>query len=159
MRDLACVISLSLVAMALSLAPPAFAHHSFAAFDREQEQTISGTVQEWRWTNPHSWLFVVAPGPDGTADAVWPIETGSWTHMRHIGFTRTMMKPGDEVTVRLNPRKDGRPGGNLIAVTLPNGETKELDMQALARALGGAAGGGQGQGGQRQEEQPRANPP
>lgn len=147
------LIFLLTTAMIGGLGSSAFAHHSFAAFDREKQQTISGTVQEWRWTNPHSWLFVVAPGPDGEPDAVWPIETGSWTHMRYVGFTRTMMKPGDEVTVRLNPRKDGQPGGNLIAVTLPNGETKELNMEDLARALGGAANGSQRREQQREQQQ------
>lgn len=120
---------LGLAGAAFVSALPAAAHHSYAMFDREKETTVQGTVKKWHWTNPHSWLYVVAPGPDGAANAEWAIETGSLANLSRIpGWTRTMMKPGDQVTVIVNPTRDGSAGGNLVSVTLANGETVSLRM-------------------------------
>ena len=63
-------IQLSIALMLLILASPVAAHHSFAAFDQGKQVTLTGVVQEFQWTNPHSWLIVKVKGPDGIAIAV-----------------------------------------------------------------------------------------
>lgn len=116
--------TLGAAAIALLVVLPASAHHSYAEFDRSQTVEITGTVKEWRWLNPHSWLYVIAPGPDGARDAEWAIETGSLANMSRVpGWSRTVMKSGDAVTVVLNPRRDGGAGGSLVSVTLADGQT------------------------------------
>ena len=41
----------------------AYAHHSFALFDRSKLITLSGTVREWKWANPHTWLISLSEKP------------------------------------------------------------------------------------------------
>ena len=101
---------------------PALAHHSFAMFDRDKEVTIVGTVKEFQWTNPHSWIQVNVPNKAGKM-VEWSIEGGSPNIMVRQGWKRDIMKPGDKVTVVLNPMKDGSPGGSLVRVTMPSGLT------------------------------------
>ena len=114
---------LALIAGSVALASgPALAHHSFAMFDRDKEVTIVGTVKEFQWTNPHSWIQVNVPNKAGKM-VEWSIEGGSPNIMVRQGWKRDIMKPGDKVTVVLNPMKDGSPGGSLVRVTMPSGPT------------------------------------
>lgn len=114
---------LALIAGSVALASgPALAHHSFAMFDRDKEVTIVGTVKEFQWTNPHSWIQVNVPNKAGKM-VEWSIEGGSPNIMVRQGWKRDIMKPGDKVTVVLNPMKDGSPGGSLVRVTMPSGLT------------------------------------
>ena len=92
--------------------PPALSHHSFAMFDSRSEVTLSGTVREFQWTNPHSWLQVTVPR-DG-ASVEYSIELGSPNSMSRRGWRRTTFKPGDRVTAVINPMRDGSPGGALV---------------------------------------------
>ena len=65
-----------LVAVAgLVWAIPALAHHSFASFDRTKELTLSGTVREFQWSNPHAWIQVVVIDDKGR-QAEWSVECG-----------------------------------------------------------------------------------
>jgi hypothetical protein len=102
--------------------PAAFAHHSFAAFHQDKEQTITGVVKDWQWTNPHTFMTVTAPAAKG-GSADYLIEGGSPSIWRQRGYTRDVVKPGDKVTVKFHPRKDGTPGGNFIDITGPNGRS------------------------------------
>lgn len=109
----------AITAAAACLSAPAFAHHSFAMFDREQTMTLSGTVTEWDWNNPHSWLYLTVSADGNAVD--WALEAASLSELARSGWRRTSMKAGDQVTVTVNPRKDGTPGGNLLSVTLADG--------------------------------------
>ncbi len=104
-----------LIAAAASgaIVAPAGAHHSFAMFDTRQEVTLSGTVREFQWTNPHSWLQLDVPR--GAASVEYSIELGSPNTMSRKGWRRTTFKPGDKVTVTMNPMRDGSPGGALVS--------------------------------------------
>ena len=93
-------------------APPVLAHHSFAMFDTREQVTLSGTVREFQWTNPHSWLQLEVAR--GGATVEYSIELGSPNTMSRRGWRRTTFKPGDQVTVTMNPMRDGSPGGALI---------------------------------------------
>ena len=113
--------ALALVATA-ALAAPALAHHSYAMFDNSRELEIKGTVQEWQWTSPHTWLYLVVPNPKGGEPIKYSVEGGNPGLLRRQGFTKGSMQPGDKVTVYVSPLKSGQNGGALDAVMLPNGK-------------------------------------
>ena len=94
-------------------AVPALSHHSFAMFDTRSEVTLNGTVREFQWTNPHSWLQVTVPRNGATVE--YSLELGSPNSMSRRGWRRTTFKPGDKVTAVINPMRDGSPGGALVS--------------------------------------------
>lgn len=106
--------------IAASLAVPAFAHHSFAMFDNQKDLTLEGTIKEFQWTNPHSWIQVMVKDESGK-EVEWSIEGGSPNSLRRNGWQRTSLKPGDKVVVVTHPLKDGSPGGSLVSVSV-NGQ-------------------------------------
>lgn len=107
--------------LALSYATAAAAHHSFAMFDRDKTDTVSGTVKEFELINPHSWLRIMVADADG-AQNEWSLELGGAGQLGRGGWTADAFHPGDKVVVRLHPLKDGSYGGQLVSVTLPNGK-------------------------------------
>jgi Family of unknown function (DUF6152) len=102
------------------IAVPAFAHHSFAMFDGSKTMTVQGTVKEFHWTNPHSWIFLMVENAEGQATE-WPIELGSPGGLVRQGWVPKTLTPGMKVKVVIRPLKDGKPGGQFLAVTLPDG--------------------------------------
>jgi hypothetical protein len=119
---------LVMVVVALvTLAIPAAAHHSFAAFDQSKQVTIKGEVTEFQWTNPHAWLQVKVKAASGE-DEEWSFEMISPSVLRRMGWTKASVKPGDTVTVVANPAKDGKHAGLMLSVT-----------DAAGRAIGGPA--------------------
>lgn len=99
---------------------PAWAHHSTAAFDYTKVVTLSGTVQEFFWTNPHMFIRLAKTGPDG-AEVVYVIECGTPNvNIRH-GWRRDDIQSGQKLTVDIAPMRDGSPAGTLIRATLPDG--------------------------------------
>lgn len=108
-------LALALVA-SIAAAGTALAHHSYAMFDSTKEVKVSGVVKTFAWVNPHSHLDV----DDGSG--VWKIEMGSPNIMKRWGWSRNTLKPGDKVTVTLNPAKDGTRAGSYLKVLLPTGQ-------------------------------------
>ena len=89
------------------------AHHGAASFDTATEVTFKGTVTEWTWFNPHCFLKFDVKGEDGTVKN-WAVEAGqSHRHDQARVVARTSFKPGDEVTVTLQPVKTGAPVGRI----------------------------------------------
>ena len=114
--------TLSLAGVAVAMfAAPALAHHSFAMFDAEKTVEMKGTVKEFQWTNPHSWLQVMVRDPSG-AEKEWSLEMGSPGGLARSGWRPKTVLPGDQVTVTIHPLKDGSAGGQLLTVTLPDGK-------------------------------------
>ena len=103
-------------------AGPALAHHSFAMFDREHVVTLVGAVKEFQWTNPHSWIQVEAPDDKGVVKE-WSIESLSTGTLSRQGWRPGSFKPGDKVTVRIFPMKDGSAGGSFVGAILADGKT------------------------------------
>jgi hypothetical protein len=112
------IASLALVAAAL--AAPALAHHSFAMFDNTRSITLHGKVALYQWTNPHAYLDIDADQPDG-GTRHFTLEMTSINMMSRGGWTSRTVKRGDEVTAIVAPLRDGRPGGLLLELTLPDG--------------------------------------
>ena len=98
----------------------AFAHHSFAMFDMSKDMTLSGTVLQFQWASPHSWLDVSVKD-NGGKQARWSLEMGAPNALYRRGWRQLSLKPGDKVTAVLHPLRDGRRGGSLVSVTLPDG--------------------------------------
>ena len=89
----------------------ASAHHSFAMFDALHPKEISGTVKEFRFVSPHTILIVTVKGEDGAAKD-WILEGGAPGLQVRDGLTSKSLKPGDEVTVTINPLHSGAEGGS-----------------------------------------------
>jgi hypothetical protein len=102
------------------LGPAADAHHSFAAFDRTKQVTLTGVVRAFQWTNPHAWIQIVVTDDQGR-EIVWGAECGSPNMMARTGWKSTTLLPGDRVTAVVNPLLDGQPNGALVSVTLADG--------------------------------------
>lgn len=99
---------------------PVLAHHSPAAFDRTKEVKLVGTVKEFRWQNPHTWIEVLVPDEKGK-DVLWGVELTSPTYLIRAGWKSNIIKPGDKVTVVVNPVRSGEPSGIFKSLTLADG--------------------------------------
>ncbi len=107
---------------------PATAHHSFAAFETTQK-TVTGTLKQVNWTNPHIWVWVDVPNEQGGVDT-YGFEGMSPNYLERRGWKRTTLKPGDMLTVTYRPMVDGRNGGMFVNAAGPGG---------LVLTMGGAA--------------------
>lgn len=124
-RKIIPVLALAVVLAGFSV--PLSAHHGTAAFDPTKKITLKGTVTEWFWSNPHCLLQFDVRNDDGQV-AHWIGETQNPVTMVNGGWGKTSFKPGDKITITLNPVKNGQPLGRITTVVLPNGQT--LDAAA-----------------------------
>jgi hypothetical protein len=117
-----CVLAV-LAACMLAGAGIAMAHHSFAMFDTTSKITLTGTVTEFQWTNPHAYIELDVTESNGTAKQHWTIELGSPSILQQSGWKFKDLKFGDKVTATINPLRSKEPGGLLVEVKLPDGRT------------------------------------
>ena len=103
------------------LAVSAGAHHSAAGIDRSKTVTLVGTVKEFGWRNPHSYMEIDVPSETG-GTVTWKVEMTSPAFLIRAGWKATTLKPGDKVTVKVYPLRDGDPGGLFQSVTLASGD-------------------------------------
>jgi hypothetical protein len=108
----------------IGLASVAAAHHSHAMFDMTREVTLTGTVTSFSYRNPHVFLYLDVKN-DAGAVVSWAVEMSNITNMQSRGIFGSTFTVGDVVTVRLNPLKDGRFGGNYTTVTAADGKVYE----------------------------------
>ncbi len=99
---------------------PAFAHHSNSAYQVDEIVTLTGTVKEWRWMNPHTWLYLTVEGADGKAQE-WAVEGRPPGILGRAGWNSTILVPGERVTVHASPAKNGDPEGIIARVTKADG--------------------------------------
>ena len=116
----------ALALVTIAAASPAFAHHSDAMFDSSKEVVLNGTVKEFQYTNPHSWIQLVVAGENGAAPVEWSIETQAPIVLLRAGIKPTSLQTGDKVSVKMHPLKDGAPGGSLVEVKKADGTTLTL---------------------------------
>ena len=107
-------------ALAVGLVAPLLAHHSPAAFEATKTVTLVGTVKEFRWQNPHSWIEIMVPNDKGQ-DVLWAVELTSPTYLVRAGWKSNIIKPGDKVTVIVNPVRTGEPAGIFKKLILADG--------------------------------------
>jgi len=149
-KTLGIICSAAALAMATSSAPVA-AHHSFAMFDANNPLTMTGTVEEFEWTNPHSWLRVMIEDEATGRPLLWAFELGSPAQQTRVGWSADSLVPGDEVTVLIYPAKDGARQGGLVNALLPDGRTVgngglRPNSQRSSKFPGGLAAGVFGSG-------------
>ena len=97
----------SIPALALLLtALAAEAHHSFAVhFVADRTISVTGTITDFRFSNPHGEAFFTVINENGEEEA-WRAETNSPNVLRRRGWTRTSLQPGMEVTLEGWPARD-----------------------------------------------------
>ena len=110
-------------ALVATFIAPVLAHHSPAAFEASKSITLTGTVKEFRWQNPHTWIEVNVPNEKGE-QVLWAFELTSPTYLVRAGWKSNTLKPGDKVTISGRPLKSGEPGSAIFSsVTLADGRT------------------------------------
>ena len=102
-------------------APRLQAHHSFAMFDTANRVTLTGTVTQFQWTNPHAYIEIDVPAQGGSPAKHWTVELGSPSILMQAGWKFSDVKPNQTITVILNPLRNGQPAGLLVRVTLADG--------------------------------------
>jgi Family of unknown function (DUF6152) len=120
--------------VAAIMALPSLAHHSYAAYDLNQTRTLKGTVETFKWSNPHS-TFTLVLEPDGRSEPIkWNIITSSPAVLKRFGWTQNSLKSGDRVSVLCNPTIDGSHAGRLhTVVLLDTGQVLRTKLSAGAQ--------------------------
>jgi len=98
------------------------AHHSAAMFDSQKVKEITGTIKEFQWKNPHVWIQIYVPNASGVKEE-WSVEGGGPNSLSRQGWRPTTFKPGDAVSIKVNPMKDGSLGGQFVGAKLADGKT------------------------------------
>ena len=112
----------AVVAGLVSASRPVAAHHGAAAFENDPAKrlVLKGTVVEWIWANPHTFLQFDVKGEDGQV-VRWVVEASNPPDMINRGWTIRSFKPGDEVTVTVRPVKSAKPVGSIVQVQFADG--------------------------------------
>jgi hypothetical protein len=109
------------VASLLLVATPSLGHHSFAMFDLKKIEVVEGTVTNYRWSMPHVWVDASIRGADGQMET-WSFECHAPNLIARKGWKSSSLKPGDKISMRMHPMRDGSKAGSVITVTLPTGQ-------------------------------------
>ena len=104
----------------LLAAGSAFAHHSPVMFDRDKKVTISGTVKEFSWVNPHASIQLEVKNAQGGVE-VWGVEMNSPNNLVKQGWKSTVLHGGDRVSIVINPLRTGEHGGAFVSIKLADG--------------------------------------
>ena len=104
------------VATLLLFGVEAGAHHSGAMFDSKKEVTVTGTVKEFQYSNPHSWLLVDVTGKDGKV-TTWGFEAEGPSTLTRAGIRPSDFRPGTKIEIVGRPMRDGRPAASWVRAT------------------------------------------
>ena len=116
----------AVLACLLSFSGAAFAHHGAASYDSNKLTTLKGTVTDFRFQNPHAQIFLDVKDSSGKVQN-WVLEAVGIATLSRNGWTKSIMKPGDAITVTGNAAKNGSPAMRLTKVVLASG--KELGLE------------------------------
>ena len=106
---LAGVLSVLVVGL-LAMAGTASAHHGTTGYDSSKVVTVSGTVTNYIWSNPHIIVFMDAPDEKGSIQH-WVVELAAPLMMQRFGWSKESMKVGDHLVAKVHPAKNGEPVG------------------------------------------------
>lgn len=123
-RSLRSILAL----LALGMSSTALAHHSVAAFDRDNPAVLDGIVKEFKLANPHAWIYVLVPNDKGGQE-VWALEGTAGAGLMRSGYTKYTLKPGEKVSIMIAPRRDGMPGGEWTRILSVNGQPMQFNRQ------------------------------
>ena len=104
-----------------TLSVGADAHHSFAMFDLAKEVTVKGKVKKFQWTNPHAYIQLVAKDAQGK-EVEYSLEMGAPMYLYARGWRPGSLKAGMDISVTLNPLRNGKPGGVVRDVKSADGK-------------------------------------
>ena len=125
-------------ALALT-AGPTLAHHSFAMFDRDHQIDLEGVVKEFRFVNPHTFIYLAVKQDDGST-VTWSLEGQSPGLLVREGWTSRTLKPGDELRMRIAPLRSGAPGGAWAPNQISFRDGRELDASQRSTGFPDSAG-------------------
>jgi len=120
-------------AVVLSSASPALAHHSNAAFDSTQTISLEGVVTRYEWANPHVYLWIAAPGPNGER-VEWEVEGQPPAMLRRLGWSQDTLAAGNAIEVTGNPSRD-RSHHKVLLVSLKRADATLYDGRSFMTAL------------------------
>src|SRR5688500_16789687 len=116
------LVAMLLFTLSLTVAGLAYAHHSDAMFEREKVLELTGTIKEFQFTNPHTWIQLNVKDDKGEL-VEWSLEWGSPNQLGRQGIRPSSFPADTEVTIRTNPMRDGTPGGAFIGAKFADGKT------------------------------------
>ena len=101
--------------------------------------TLTGTVREWTWANPHTWIIVVVRRANGATEQ-WSLVGSSPNMMARWGWNAADIKAGDKITIDIHPGRDGTPIGAIRTVFLAKGKVLVDPAGSSGQALAGGPG-------------------
>jgi len=114
-------VCFALLAGFLLFAGVAFAHHGTANYDTNKTVTVKGTITDFQFVNPHVIIVMDVKGDDGKVVS-WQGELTSPNRLSRLGWSKSVIKPGDTLTIGGYPTKSGSPEIWIQKVTLASGE-------------------------------------
>jgi hypothetical protein len=125
-------LALLVAAAALALtAGRTLAHHSFAMFDRQNQVELEGVVQEFRFVNPHTFIYLTVRQDDGST-ITWSLEGQSPSNLARDGWTSKTLKAGDELKMKIAPLRSGAPGGAWAADQVSFRDGRQIEVAHTA---------------------------
>jgi hypothetical protein len=117
--------------LVLILSATTLAHHGSSDYHVDREITVSGTVKEWRWSNPHTWVYLTVKTPGATEE--WDGEGPPLTWAAQRGWSSATLRAGEEVSLVMFPSKREARAGLIKRVRRANGDVLEVSRPWLAR--------------------------
>jgi hypothetical protein len=121
LTTLACLVAVATVE----------AHHGSADYDVDREIAVTGIVREWRWSNPHTWVYVTIA--DGAGRGEWSGEGPPLTWAEARGWSKSTLTAGERVTLHMYPSRRDRRSGLVKRIQRASGEVLLVSRPWLDR--------------------------
>jgi hypothetical protein len=103
-------VRLLAAAVVVAAVAPVAAHHSISAvYDSRTQLTLTGSVREFQFVNPHPWIGLDVPGDDGRVER-WRLELDNRWELVDVGMRADTFKAGDIIVARGSAGRDGAHG-------------------------------------------------